>query len=63
MRKILWIASWYPNRMDKYIGDFVERQAVAVGMETTVIVMHVIRDKDLPAGELKIEFDQKNNTN
>ena len=30
-------------------------------MNATVIVVHVIKDQDLPAGQLKIEFNQKKN--
>jgi glycosyltransferase involved in cell wall biosynthesis len=30
MRKVLWLASWYPNISDPYTGDFIKRQAEAV---------------------------------
>lgn len=28
-KKILWLVSWYPNRLDKYDGDFIQRHARA----------------------------------
>jgi glycosyltransferase involved in cell wall biosynthesis len=30
MKKILWLASWYPNERDPFSGDFIQRQAEAV---------------------------------
>ncbi len=30
MQKVLWLASWYPNKYDLYNGDFIQRHAMAV---------------------------------
>ena len=27
---ILWLPSWYPNKLDPFDGDFIQRHAVAV---------------------------------
>ncbi|HCL82590.1 MAG TPA: hypothetical protein DIC22_01385 [Chitinophagaceae bacterium] len=32
MRKVLWLASWYPNEADPFSGDFIKRQAEAVSV-------------------------------
>ncbi len=32
MKKVLWLASWYPNESDPYSGDFIKRQAEAVSV-------------------------------
>jgi glycosyltransferase involved in cell wall biosynthesis len=32
MKKLLWLASWYPNATDPFSGDFIKRQAQAVSI-------------------------------
>lgn len=32
MKKVLWLASWYPNASDPFSGDFIKRQAEAVSV-------------------------------
>ncbi len=32
MKKVLWLASWYPNESDPFSGDFIKRQAEAVSI-------------------------------
>ena len=32
MKKVLWLASWYPNESDPFSGDFIKRQAEAVSL-------------------------------
>jgi glycosyltransferase involved in cell wall biosynthesis len=39
--KILWLASWYPNRVDAWNGDFIQRHAVAAALYHEVHVVHV----------------------
>ncbi|HYM92826.1 MAG TPA: glycosyltransferase, partial [Chitinophagaceae bacterium] len=43
---ILWLASWYPNKLEPFNGDFVQRQAKALAAFTTVHVLHIVRDKN-----------------
>jgi len=42
--KILWLASWYPNRCSPFNGDFIKRHAEAVSLFEEVRVIYVIRD-------------------
>jgi len=42
-RKILWLVSWYPNRFDKFDGDFIQRHARAAAINNDI---HVIFVKD-----------------
>lgn len=42
--KILWLASWYPNRTEPLTGDFIQRHAQAVSLYHDVYVIHVVRD-------------------
>ena len=44
-KKILWLASWYPNRIHPLNGDFIQRHARAVSLYHDVTVLFVMRDK------------------
>jgi glycosyltransferase involved in cell wall biosynthesis len=44
MKKILWLASWYPSKLDPFLGDFVQRHAQAVSLFNPVEVIYVIKD-------------------
>ncbi len=39
--KVLWLASWYPNKMSPLDGDFVQRHAQAVSEFVSVSVIYV----------------------
>ncbi|MGN6490428.1 MAG: glycosyltransferase [Agriterribacter sp.] len=39
--KILWLASWYPNKLSPLDGDFIQRHARAVSMYTPLTVIYV----------------------
>lgn len=40
-KKILWLASWYPNRDDPFDGDFIQRHARAAALYDDIHVIHV----------------------
>jgi len=40
-RKILWLASWYPNRNDRFDGDFIQRHARAAAIGHDIHVIYV----------------------
>jgi len=40
-RKILWLASWYPNRNDRFDGDFIQRHARAAAIVHDIHVIYV----------------------
>jgi glycosyltransferase involved in cell wall biosynthesis len=44
MKRILWLASWYPTRLDPLTGDFIERHAQAASQLDDVWVFHVVKD-------------------
>lgn len=46
-RKILFISSWYPNRLEPTNGNFVQRHAEAVAIYHDVEVLHAIGDFNL----------------
>lgn len=45
-KKILWLASWYPNKIDPFNGDFIQRHARAVSLYHDVTVLFVARDEN-----------------
>lgn len=42
--KVLWLASWYPNKLSPYAGDFVKRHAEAVSLYEDIHVISVVKD-------------------
>jgi glycosyltransferase involved in cell wall biosynthesis len=40
-KKILWLASWYPNRDDPFDGDFIQRHARAAALYDDIHVIFV----------------------
>lgn len=49
MKNVLWLVSWYPNRLDKFDGDFIQRHAKAVSIFCKVHVIYVKKDEHLAA--------------
>jgi glycosyltransferase involved in cell wall biosynthesis len=44
MRNILWLTSWYPNKLAPFDGDFIQRHAQAVALLHQVDVLFIIND-------------------
>lgn len=42
--KILWLASWYPSKIEPFNGDFVQRHAEAASLGNEIFLIHVIKD-------------------
>ncbi len=42
---ILWLASWYPNALTPYDGDFIQRHAKAVSRFQEITVIHIKKDE------------------
>src|SRR5689334_23317419 len=40
-KKILWLASWYPNQTDAFTGDFIQRHAIAAALYNDIHIIHV----------------------
>ena len=43
---ILWLPSWYPNKLAPFDGDFIQRHAKAVSLYTNVHVIFVRSDEE-----------------
>ncbi len=44
MDYVLWLVSWYPNELNPFNGDFIQRQARAVALYQKIIVVHLQKD-------------------
>jgi glycosyltransferase involved in cell wall biosynthesis len=55
LKNVLWLASWYPNKLDKFDGDFIQRHAKAVAIYCKVHVIYVKKDESLPANKTSTE--------
>src|SRR5690606_5151615 len=50
---ILFIPKWYPDHRDPQLGDFLRKQAIAVGSKAKVSVLHVALDPTLESREMQ----------
>ncbi len=55
MYNVLWLASWYPSRVDNFTGDFIERHAHAVSAFDKLTVLYIVKDETLEAGKYEME--------
>jgi len=46
MMNLLWLPAWYPNRIEPFTGDFLQRHARAVSLYHQVRVINIVRDKE-----------------
>lgn len=44
MKKILWLATWYPDKLEPLSGDFIERHAKAASLVNDITVIHIVKD-------------------
>ena len=61
MKNILWLASWYPNRLDKFDGDFIQRHAKAVAIFCKVFVIYIKKDTNIAVGTVSTELSSTGN--
>jgi len=55
-KNILFISSWFPNKIEPSNGNFVQRHAEAVSLKHNVEILHAIGDFDQ---DVKYIFDEK----
>lgn len=46
MKYILYLPSWYPNKLDLFTGDFIQRHAKALSIFSHVHVFFIVRDTE-----------------
>ena len=55
-KKILWLCSWYPDKLAPYNGDFIQRHAAAAMLYNDIYVIHVVGDTSGKISRKKQEF-------
>lgn len=59
--KVLWLASWYPNKYEPVNGDFIQRHAKAVAKFLPIHLIHVVQlGKDAKVKE-EVQFLKHDN--
>lgn len=74
-KKVLFISSWFPNRLNPFLGNFNERTAESVSILNDVYVLDVVADENMQGSpefvwmekegykQLTIYFPKPNNKN
>lgn len=57
-KHILFLTSWYPDRILIDNGDFIQRHAQAVALKNKVTVVHAIKDVTLRNKKFQIEINE-----
>ncbi|HEV8508762.1 MAG TPA: glycosyltransferase [Chitinophagaceae bacterium] len=55
---ILWLPSWYPNKLAPFDGDFVQRHARAAALYNDILVIYAVADEERMSTN---DFDQSLN--
>jgi glycosyltransferase involved in cell wall biosynthesis len=61
MLNVLWLVSWYPNRTDAFIGDFIERHAIAVSSFAKLTVLFIGKDECISDNSFELEIKVNQN--
>lgn len=61
MDKVLFLASWYPSRVNPFDGDFIERHAKSISLYNKVFVIYVMKDQNIRDGKIVIEKEVSGN--
>ncbi|NCU02633.1 MAG: glycosyltransferase family 4 protein [Chitinophagaceae bacterium] len=61
--KVLWLCSWYPNAVDPYDGDFIQRHAEALALYQQVDIIHVVQNKHFLTHIKAIEKQERKEAN
>ena len=54
--KVLFISSWFPNRVKPTFGNFVQKHAEAVSLFADVSILHVCFDENLTEKKTEIVY-------
>ncbi len=58
--RALWLASWYPDKLDRYNGDFIQRHAIAASEFCSIDVFHIHPDTENRLKKMEISATQTN---
>lgn len=54
MSKVLFLASWYPSKVDLFDGDFIERHAKSISLYNQIFVIYVVKDPSIKDGKTTV---------
>jgi glycosyltransferase involved in cell wall biosynthesis len=54
MRNVLWLASWFPNKVEPFSGDFIQRHAQAASAFSNIFVLATVKANELVTPQRKI---------
>ena len=55
MYNVLFLASWYPSKVDPFDGDFIERHAKSISLSNRVFVIYVVKDPTIKNRETTVD--------
>lgn len=55
MKNILWLSEWWPNELEPFSGDGIERRAKAASLYNNIVVIYVKKNPALSKGKVKME--------
>ena len=58
MKRVLWLASWYPGRTAPFSGDFVKRHALAVSRLQSLSLIFATKDEGISSGKISYEIQE-----
>lgn len=60
MKNVLWLASWFPNKLDPLSGDFLERHARSASLLNRITVLFVVKNSGNDPQNIIVEKKQEN---
>ncbi len=54
MYNVLFLASWYPSKVDPFDGDFIERHAKSISLANRVFVIYIVKDPSIKNGKATV---------
>jgi len=61
MYNVLFLASWYPSKVDPFDGDFIERHAKSISLSNRVFVIYVVKDPSIKNQETTVDKEISEN--
>ncbi len=58
---ILWLPSWYPNKLEPYNGDFIQRHAKATALYNPITLIYFTQYGETVRGSFNVEIREDDN--
>jgi glycosyltransferase involved in cell wall biosynthesis len=60
LKNVLWLASWFPNKLDPLSGDFLERHARSASLLNRITVLFIVKNTVIGSRRVIVEKKQEN---